>query len=197
MDSPGGEGAEMVVISEKYGLSASPGGTVYSTFPAQTLEEEEEQQRQFLEYLREQGIGQEYEPATFVMDGLKMELQKVEAGEEEDEDEAPLNKGRKRGNHRFYRCNYAGCDRRFSTAPLTCPHPSEAGVELEQHFCSYPCMSAWADYEIGHPLCERLHALIEQRAGHAVVSAPPPSFDRADQLEEIATQNKLSKPERE
>ena len=174
------DAVEMIEVSAKYQISMSPGGTLYSSVPPTTPEEEEFQQRQFDAYMAEVGGGEDVfeELGPFVMDELKMEIQNIGSDEDEDDEAEQASSSRKRKGKTVkiatYRCDYVGCGKRFNTVPLQCPDPNQADNDLNQRFCSYECMSAWADYEIGDPLRERLHVLIEQRADRPVTSAPPP-----------------------
>jgi hypothetical protein len=177
----GSDDDKMVEISAKYQISMSPGGTLYSSVPATTPEEEAHQRRQFDAYMADMGgddEGEDIGGASFVMDGLKMEIQTLEEEDEEEAEEPSASRKRKGKKVAVatYRCEYIGCSRRFNTAPLRCPSTTTDAVDdsLAQNFCSYECMSAWADYEIGDPLRERLHQLIEIQAGRPVTSAPPP-----------------------
>jgi hypothetical protein len=180
METGPGDDGEMVIVSEKYQISMSPGGTLYSFPPATTPEEEARQQDQFAAYMAEEGGAGEDDVDFPLMVGMRKLTMEIQELDDDDEEEEPT-KGRKRGAARSmplaaYRCDYIGCGKRFNTKPLSCPSPNkgEEDVDLEGRYCSYECMSAWAEYEIGDPLREPLLVLIAQRAGRPVESALPP-----------------------
>jgi hypothetical protein len=172
-----------VVVSERYGLVVSPRGTVYSTRVASTPEEEEQQMRDYEAWLAEVNPPQEEDPCED-LGGLRARIDynqgadedphayDLDGEEEEHNHDVSRDVGRKR-RQPVLLCHYNGCRKPIEQMPLTCPSTVEGQRDLPHLFCSYGSMLAWAFYDVGAPLCYRLEALINQRAGYEVVADPP------------------------
>ena len=171
---------DMVMASEEHQIAVSPGGTLYMK-PAETPEEQAEADARFASYVGQWGplFGDErVQPGRTYIEG-------VVPGTEQLDDfgrpivpvtdrgtEIPGQKRRPDAATRQFECHYSGClviveDR----APFHCPHPDEGVPHMDYPFCSAQCASAWAQYEVGDPLADRIQERIEAVVGHHVEPA--------------------------
>jgi len=158
------------VVSERYDLIRSPGGSIHSRRKAETKEELEKQQADFEAWLADNGISQDdWAVPTTVPIQRPLPEHDPDFGPEEP---TVVMVGRKRRGAEPVKCHYIGCQRDIDQAPLTCPSKDSGQPDYVHPFCSYECMSAWSIYEIGDPLADTLLRLIEHRAGREVIPAP-------------------------
>lgn len=172
-----------VVVSERYGLVASPRGTIYSMRVAQTPEEEEQQARDYEAWMAEVVPQGDYTGDDAYI-GARVNYKEgadedphADSQDDDDDDEEERVEDRDVGRKRrqpVLRCHYKGCPKAIAGMPLTCPSPVDGDKDLPHLFCSYESMLAWAFYDVGAPLCYRFEILINQRAGYPVKADPSP-----------------------
>ena len=176
---------DMEMVSDTYPIAMSPGGTLYMP-PCETQAEQDELDRMFDAYLVERGAAAAAPPSDAWGhaappvpgdDGEAGVLEQFLKGDPAPEVAVPSGSKRTAAavqSMRAFRCFYIGCMATLDDRdPITCPHPDEGQPDMEYPFCSIRCASAWAQYEVGDPLADRIQARIEQRAGHPVEPAPP------------------------
>ena len=162
------------IVSNKYDLVRSPGGSIHSRRKAETVEEAAAQEADYDAWLMENGImtpEDDWSVPTVVPTQQPMPGHDPDFGPDESM-QVEMTSGRKRRGPSTVKCHYIGCERPIDQVPLTCPSHQEGQPDLIHPFCSYECMSAWALYEIGDPLADTLVKLIEHRAGRKIVPAP-------------------------
>jgi hypothetical protein len=158
-----------LVVSEKYGLVAHPQtGAIGPMHPPKDAAEEAQHYRNYQAYVAETCVpGLECDEPTDRLDLDPDDLVDTLEGD------AAGQRGKRRVATQI--CHYSACRQTITTLPITCPPGTEESApDLPYPFCSFACGKAWALYELGMPLCDRICSVLDVRAGFVVDPAPAP-----------------------
>jgi hypothetical protein len=170
----------MLVVSDKYGLVEDP--VTHAVRPMHAPKDEEEAAQQYRNY-------QAWMAETYI-EGIDVE-DDVERLDQDPEDlvdvvEGDATQGRKRGPTVLV-CHYEPCRQRIASVPESCPPGTdESSPDLPYPFCSKRCAKAWALYCVGMPLCDKMAAEIDVRAGYIVDPAAAPFEALLHQMSELS-----------